>query len=121
MRFHRARLTADGDVMHYDLDVHELIQTRAHPVIAFVLGKRPADIGETDFPLRVGMRHPSAVMGMLEQHVLDGAIGSLKLMGASDFNQLARLGESCKVRFLRYRKAHSRLPYQEQDSWASLV
>jgi hypothetical protein len=37
---------------------------------------------------------------MLEKHVLNGPIRRLKLMRASDFNQLAWLGKSRKVRFL---------------------
>ena len=70
------------------------VETRTHAVIALMLGKGAADLREGDFPLGVRMRHTPAIVGILEKHVLDGAIRCLKLMRARDLNQLTGFGEA---------------------------
>jgi hypothetical protein len=65
-----------------------------------MLREGAAYLGEGDFPLRIRVGHPATIMGVLKQHILNGAIRCLKLMGAGNLDQLAWLGETRRIGLL---------------------
>ena len=60
-------------------------------------------------------------MGVLKKHVLNGAVGRLKLMRAGYLNQLAGFGNPVKLVFWEIVRLIPGKAYQEQDSFTSLV